>query len=343
MEKNNEIKVTDTIKETDHSTHTRSLFSYATAADIIRSTEKDDQVKSVLHDKLSTALGILYGSRFVQTHADELSFAVPFMYFGLTSGSKARTLGEEYCDIFQVTNSMTKLPSAKKRIAYVAANSIIPYILAKSRSKITYKLQKYLEAWPTSSDPKDWKHRLRKSLLRNLNIILSGEVLSILHLAVFYFYGSYYHLGNRLLGIRYIFPRKLKEHEQRPGYEILGLLLAIRLLFKASGEFRLVFSPQDRETESIPEASTIVIDNKQIQDNEQRQSSVCLSDESTFTFISEHSRKCSLCLSYMTNPTCTPCGHLFCWECICEWCGEKPECPLCRQPAREQNLLLLAA
>ncbi|KAL9092465.1 MAG: hypothetical protein Q9159_000812 [Coniocarpon cinnabarinum] len=52
-------------------------------------------------------------------------------------------------------------------------------------------------------------------------------------------------------------------------------------------------------------------------------------------------RKCTLCLEPMKDPAATTCGHVFCWNCICEWCREKPECPLCRQSCAAQHVLLL--
>ncbi|KAJ9640447.1 peroxisome biogenesis factor 10 [Coniosporium tulheliwenetii] len=48
-------------------------------------------------------------------------------------------------------------------------------------------------------------------------------------LAAFYFSGAYYHLSKRLLGLRYIFTRRIQPSEQRVGYEVLGVLLVLQL------------------------------------------------------------------------------------------------------------------
>ena len=71
------------------------------------------------------------------------------------------------------------------------------------------------------------------------------------------------------------------------------------------------------------------------------------SDDDNEQLVEAH-LKCTLCLSRRKHTTATPCGHLFCWYCICEW-GQQhatagsniggQECPLCRQTFRPEQLI----
>lgn len=53
-------------------------------------------------------------------------------------------------------------------------------------------------------------------------------------------------------------------------------------------------------------------------------------------------KTCSMCLNNINSPSCTPCGHIFCWKCILEWLNNENKCPLCREiisPARVVQLM----
>lgn len=144
-------------------------------------------------------------------------------------------------------------------------------------------------------------------LLRSLGILVSSA---------FYFNKlGYLHPVKLLLGFRYVYhprraPKLLRDSSLRRLYFCLGALsLVVGLADFIRSMSALVQSRHDQlaDTDEKLKAGDV----------------------------------CPLCLVKRKDSTRLPCGHVFCWECVCRWLQQRKQCPLCRVPATHSDLLVL--
>ncbi|KAH7302180.1 hypothetical protein KP509_23G059900 [Ceratopteris richardii] len=161
------------------------------------------------------------------------------------------------------------------------------------------------------------------------------------NLMLFYFEGVYYQLSNRVVGVKYIHMGKL--FYKKPKYHMLGMFLLIQLGIVGGDWLRRIALPnlvKSLRVQAMDQKLTsgqrgiLLLD----EDGNHAIESAELGKTAFENVAAVSSSKCSLCLSPRQHPTATPCGHVFCWNCITDWCNEKAECPLCRSPMRQSDL-----
>ncbi|KAL4219664.1 peroxisome biogenesis factor 10 [Mactra antiquata] len=293
-----------------------SMFKTAGKAEIIRSQQKDEYYISYLKSLAADVVHCVFGPRVWISWRKELEIAADLGYFCLTTLSGFQTIGEEYVNIVQVDQSKRNIPSALRRCFMVFIHVLVPYILRKFLDWLEKKLK--------SQDSQEVPMATRQFLLQCIPVMRTMVVYGHrLHMAVFYLRGIFYHIAKRLSGVHYLQYTggrpSLDDNTVSQSFTTLGWITLSQLT--GSSLIGLYKYIKDRTKHS-----RLI--------NEEEQS------DSNESYVSPD-RKCSLCLEERKFSTVTPCGHLYCWHCIHDWCSTKQECPICREKFEPHRIVYL--
>lgn len=293
----------------------------STQPEILKQKEKDSEYIEYLFEKIYDVFVSftpkIIPFHFISKNQEVLRFLASLFYYGLTTLKNNQTLGEEYSSILQINMKDWKyegIPTIFKRKFFFYVLTCFPLFF----------LKKYVSGWMEKrkmdalhSNETNFRN-LFWSLIPDFDIFVAD--IFKLHTALFFLNGVYLHLAKRISNIKYIFMRQPQEHNLN--YKRLGVLMLIQIVFQFLRFLNKVID-QRRRTKN---------EKKNLEETETAEEKFGTDDENNI---------CGLCFDKRKDSSVTPCGHLFCWDCIVKATLNKEECPQCRQFCPTRKIIQL--
>ncbi|XP_017777783.1 PREDICTED: peroxisome biogenesis factor 10 [Nicrophorus vespilloides] len=271
----------------------------AEISDILRCNQRDVSFIKELEEYITDVLQSISRSRFHKIR-QYIPISAQAWYYFLTSLGNYQTLGEEYTGTVRLSSGNeipSKLSQTLWLVLFLGGEGLFDKALASFGKKIHFSDTLTPEAKGTLLKTVDF-------LKENKHIIIR------LHQSIFYIFGTYHNISNRLSGMKYMLLREwMQDSSATTSFNILGKISLLYLVYL------LVDSARSKQSATM------------------RTSFV---EEATMT-----SKTCVLCVESCKNTSCTPCGHIFCWSCIHDSLKYQPNCPFCREEVLPNRIILL--
>eukprot|EP01025_Chloroclados_australasicus_P016000 TRINITY_DN17819_c0_g1_i1.p1 TRINITY_DN17819_c0_g1~~TRINITY_DN17819_c0_g1_i1.p1 ORF type:complete len:287 (+),score=23.10 TRINITY_DN17819_c0_g1_i1:280-1140(+) len=283
-----------------------SSFELASQVDILRAVQKDALFSTRLTSKVLDVCDKLCGPHLGNNYLQEVVQLSKGLYTLFTNVINYSSLGEEYCGIIQVQgNAKESLPTTYRLYSCIL-QTIFSY---------TYSVLDEQNLRGVASKI------VAKSKELGVDIQMLNSILAKSFLALFYFEGKYYDLAKRILGVQ--LQQTRRSIGNKPYYGALAFVLMLQILLTVYTTLDLRKQQQQQQQQQYAQE-----DNQ-----EQLQQQTLVSNTIQCN--------CPLCLQTTNVASSTPCGHIFCWECIMEWCNNRQECPVCRVEVAKNQIVPL--
>lgn len=286
----------------------------ANITDIVRSSQRDETFTDDLQEYLLPLLKV-FGRKSYHQLRKYIHPISLIWYYTLTSLGNLQTLGEEYTGLVRTRgNSLpTKLTSMLWLISFIGGQAAFDITLQILRKKVAISA--------------DLTESAKINIIRQIDFIKDNKhIFMRMHHSIFYINGRYQNISNRLTGLRHVLTRDWLKNDDDIPTTSLRFLGYISLFYLVLNLVQKVWSAQHSAQYTTSTGSTNKLTDVISKGNDT---------------VNVRAKTCNLCVDNRQGTSITPCGHLFCWDCIHDSLRYQPYCPTCRESVNSSRIVLL--